>query len=76
MTESKLVVAEGFLIMRALWCFPGGSDGKEPACNRREADLVPEPGRSPEKEVATHSRILAWRIPSTEVPCGIQSLGP
>ena len=28
-----------------------------------------------EKGVATHSRILAWRIPWTEEPGGIQSFG-
>ena len=28
-----------------------------------------------EKEMATHSRILAWRIPWTEEPGGLQSLG-
>ena len=28
-----------------------------------------------EKEMATHSRILAWRIPWTEEPNGLQSLG-
>ena len=28
-----------------------------------------------EKEVATHSSILAWKIPWTEEPCGLQSLG-
>ena len=28
-----------------------------------------------EKEVATHSCFLAWRIPRTEEPGGIQSLG-
>ena len=26
-----------------------------------------------EKEMATHSSILAWRIPWTEEPCGLQS---
>ena len=26
-----------------------------------------------EKEMATHSRILAWRIPWAEEPCGLQS---
>ena len=26
-----------------------------------------------EKEMATHSGILAWRIPWTEEPCGLQS---
>ena len=28
-----------------------------------------------EKEMATHSTILAWRIPWTEEPGGLQSLG-
>ena len=28
-----------------------------------------------EKEVATHSSILAWRIPGTEEPSGLQSMG-
>ena len=28
-----------------------------------------------EKEMATHSSILAWRIPWTEQPSGLQSIG-
>ena len=28
-----------------------------------------------EKEMATHSNILAWRIPSTQEPDGLQSMG-
>ena len=28
-----------------------------------------------EKEMATHSRILAWEIPGTEEPGGLQSMG-
>ena len=28
-----------------------------------------------EKESATHSSILAWRIPWTEEPAGLQSMG-
>ena len=28
-----------------------------------------------EKELATHSSILAWEIPRTEVPGGLQSMG-
>ena len=28
-----------------------------------------------EKEMATHSSILTWRIPWTEVPGGLQSMG-
>ena len=29
----------------------------------------------PEKEMATHSSILAWRIPWTKEPGGLQSMG-
>ena len=29
-----------------------------------------------EKEMATHSSILAWRIPRTVEPGGVQSMGP
>ena len=28
-----------------------------------------------EKEMATHSRVLAWRIPGTGEPGGLQSMG-
>ena len=28
-----------------------------------------------EKEMATHSSVLAWRIPGTEEPGGLQSVG-
>ena len=33
-------------------------------------------GRGLEKEMAIHSSILAWRIPWTEEPGGVQSMGP
>ena len=54
-----------------LWGFSGGSDGKESACNAetqvrslgREDPLV--------KGMATHSSILAWRIPWTEEHGGL-----
>ena len=29
-----------------------------------------------EKEMATHSSILVWRIPWTEEPGGLQNMGP
>ena len=31
--------------------------------------------RSLEKEIATHFSVLAWRIPGTEEPGGLPSLG-
>ena len=38
---------------------------------------VPSQGQKDplEKELATHSSILAWRIPWTEEPGGLQSMG-
>ena len=34
-------------------------------------------GKDPlEKELATHSSVLAWEIPQTEEPGGLQSMGP
>ena len=55
--------------------FPGGSDGKLSACNAGDSCLIPGSGRSVEKEMATHSSILAWRIPQTEEPGRLQSIG-
>ena len=41
--------------------FPGGSNGS-----------IPGSGRSPlKKGMATHSSVLAWRIPWTEEPHGL-----
>ena len=50
---------------------PGGSDGKKSACNA--GDLVQE--NPLEKGMDTHSGTLAWRIPWTEEPEGLQSVG-
>ena len=55
--------------------FPGGSDGKEYACNVGDPGSSPCPEDSLEKGMATQSSILAWRIPWTEEPGGLQSMG-
>ena len=38
--------------------FPGGSDGKESACNAGDLGSIPRFGRSPGEGTATHSSIL------------------
>ena len=54
---------------------PGGSEGKESACN------AGDPGQSLgredplEKGMATHSSILAWRITWMEEPGRLQFMG-
>ena len=43
--------------------FPGGSDGKKSACSVGDLGSVPGLEDPLEKGKATHSSILAWRIP-------------
>ena len=54
---------------------PGGSHGKEAVCNAGDWGLIPESGRSPGEGNGIHSSILDWRIPWTEEPGGLQSVG-
>ena len=54
--------------------FPAGSVGKESPCNAGDPGLIPGLGRSTEKEMATHSSILAWRILWTEEPGWLLSM--
>ena len=58
--------------------FPGGTSGKESACSSgdaRDVGSIPGSGRSPEKEMGTHSSIVSWRIPWTEEPSRLPSVG-
>ena len=55
--------------------FPGGSDGKESACNQGDLDFIPGLGRPLEEGMTTHSSILAWRIPMDRGAWGQQSMG-
>ena len=64
---------------------PYSSDGKESACQHRRHWSVPWVGKIPWRRewlptpvflsVETHSSVLAWRIPGTEEPGGLPSMG-
>ena len=56
-------------------CLINGSDGKESACNAGDPGSILSWEDPLEKETATHSSILAWRIPWTEEPDRLQSMG-
>ena len=43
--------------------------------NAEDMGLIPGTGNSLEEEMATHSSILAWRIPWTEESGSLQSTG-
>ena len=52
--------------------FPDGSVVKNPPANTGDVDFGED---AQEKEMATYSSILAWEIPCTKKPGGIQSIG-
>ena len=67
--------------------FPGSSDGEESTCKAGRPSNAGDPvmqdtrvqslsRKDPLKEeIASHSSILAWRIPWTEESDGVQSMG-
>ena len=57
-------------------CFPGGSDGKKVCLQCMRPGFSPWVGKIPlEREMAPHSSTLAWKIPWTEEPRRLQSMG-
>ena len=78
-TETKQASATPF---PAFYFYPcdlialfGSSDGKEPTCNAGDLGSIPGWGRSAGEGYGTHSSLLAWSIPWTEKPGGLQRVG-
>ena len=66
---------EIFTLLEIGMGFPGGSDGKTSAHNSGETQVQSLDWEDTlEKEMATHSSILAWKIPWTEDPGGLWSM--
>ena len=67
---------KGYLLQLVnLMGFPSNSDGKASA-SMQETWFQSLGQKDPlEKEMATHSSVLAWRISWTEEPGGLQSIG-
>ena len=55
--------------------FPGGSEVKASACNAGDWGSIPGREDPLDKEMATHSSVLAWRTPGTAEPGGLPSMG-
>ena len=64
-------------ILCDLWVvgFPGGSDGKESACNARDPGLIPGSGRSPEEENGSPLQYSCLENPMDRGPDEPQSMG-
>ena len=69
----------GFVYQLCHFLGPSGASGKEPTCQCRRHKrhgFDPWVVKIPlEEGMATDSSILAWRIPRTEEPGGLQSTG-
>ena len=62
----------------AIQGFPGATSGKETTCQCRRLKMQVQSlggGETLEEGMATHSSILAWRIPRIEGPGGLQGTG-
>ena len=54
---------------------PGGSEVKASASNAGDLGSIPELGRSPGEGNGNPLQYTAWKIPWTEEPGGLQSMG-
>ena len=55
--------------------FPGDSVVKNPPSEARDTWVQSLHQEDPLKEIAAHCSLLVWRIPGTEEPGGLQSMG-
>ena len=79
LTEAEKRLRKSWVIHRSSMCFPGGASGKEPTCQckrHKRRGFDPWIGKIPlEEGMTAHSSNLAWRIPWTEKPGGLESMG-
>ena len=71
--EAYLVIMKIYIHLKG--GFRGGSDSKESACSKETRVWSLGQGRSPGRRKWKPIPILAWRIPWTDEPGGLQSMG-
>ena len=74
-TEVSAISAPHWLPTPVFLGFPGGSDSKKSSHSAGDLGSIPGLGRYPGGGMATHSSILAGRIPWTEELGGLQLMG-
>ena len=74
-TDYPLCAKSGSRHQYTMMGFPGGLAVNNPPAMQEMQGQSPGWDDPLEKEVATHSGVLAWEIPWTEEPGGLQSVG-
>ena len=64
-----------FLALALCQFFPGGSDAKASAYKAEDPGSIPGLGSSPGEGNGNSLHYSCWRIPGTEEPGGLQSVG-
>jgi len=72
---AKLLQESYLLILMIYFVYGFSSEGKVSACNVGDPGSILASGRSPGEGNGTHSSTLAWKIPWTEEPFKLQSMG-
>ena len=67
-------VAQSWTRLKQLSCLTGDSAVKIPPAGAGDFGSILGQEDPPKEEMTTHSSILAWKIPWTEEPDGLQSM--
>ena len=70
-----MVFRRNCVVVERWQAFPGGLEGKASTCNAGDPGSFPESEDPLEKKMTPHSSTLAWKIPWTEEPGRLQSMG-
>ena len=70
-----MVVQRFRLVSWGLGLIPGQANKKTPKTNKQNKYFFPLAKSTVEKAMAPHSSTLAWKIPWTEEPGRLQSMG-
>ena len=70
----KIMSSSSIYLVYISWGLPKWLSGKESTCNAGDMGSILGQEDLLEKEMATYCSILAWKVPWTEEPGGLQSM--
>ena len=70
----KIMSSSNLYLVYISWGLPKWLSGKESTCNAGDMGFILGREDLLEKQMATYCSILAWKVPWTEEPGGLQSM--